>query len=84
MTAPKSPAIERAAEAIQRKRDRLWPCPLTPEDELRALSPELLRELADEFALDPRQRETRGEALARILGDWFASPGYDADKVRAT
>jgi len=50
MTAPKRPAIERAAEVMQSVRDHWAPCPVSTRAELLALTPELLRELADDIA----------------------------------
>lgn len=58
MTAPKRPALDRAVEAIERCRRNYRPIPAgphyrppSPELELRAVGHDLLRELADEWAI---------------------------------
>jgi hypothetical protein len=58
VTAPKPPALARAVEAIERVRARYYPATIHPADELRAVGPDLLTELADEFRLAgaPRPR----------------------------
>jgi hypothetical protein len=58
VTAPKPPALARAVEAIEQLRARYYPAIVHPADELRAVGPELLRELADEFVLDAGRRRS--------------------------